>query len=136
VAFRVSERRSLETNVLFDRLKHLLENMESCSASAVCAVTDLLRQRPSHCRQTQERREIEMDLTDPDRLEVILDQIACNPVFSLREIPTEYWRVRVLARSCWTKSDRQFSGDRRQRTLDRSYCQAARLKHSDYLKAS
>jgi len=129
---------SLETNVLFDRLKHCSENMESCSASAVCAVTDCLRSKAQPLQAKHKKREeIEMDLTDPESpgSDPRSNRLASG--VSLLEIPHRY-----SARSSTGKimldetpigNFLEIEGSAR--WIDRT-AKLLGFKHSDYLKAS
>jgi adenylate cyclase, class 2 len=89
--FRIAKRRSLETNVLFDNLKHALgKSGKLIRIRRVVGHGLLTFKGPALKGKHKKREEIELDLADPDRLEVILDQIGFHPVFRYEKYRTEY----------------------------------------------
>ena len=77
--FRVVKRRSLETNVLFDSLKHSLRKHGKLLRIRRVRGHGLLTFKgPSIESKHKKREEIELDLMAPDRLEVILNQISLH----------------------------------------------------------
>jgi adenylate cyclase, class 2 len=89
--FRVVKRRALESNVLFDTIKHSLGKHGKLIRIRRVGVNGLLTYKgPSIAGKHKKREEIEMELEDPERLHVILDQIGLHPVFSYQKYRTEY----------------------------------------------
>jgi adenylate cyclase class 2 len=89
--FRVVQRRSLETNVLFDNIKYALRKHGKLIRIRRVRGHGLLTFKgPSMRSKHKKREEIEIDFPDPDHLQEILDKIGFHPVFRYEKYRTEY----------------------------------------------
>src|SRR5882762_7714567 len=89
--FRIVERRSLETNVLFDNIKHpLRKHGKRIRIRRVGRCSLLTFKGPSMRSKHKKREEIEIEFPEPDRLQEIFDKIGFHPVFRYEKYRTEY----------------------------------------------
>lgn len=136
--FRVAKRRSLETNVLFDSVKHSLRKHGKLLRIRRVRGHGLLTFKgPSMRGKHKKREEIELDLADPDRLDVILDQIGLHPVFRYEKYRTEYSirssTGKVMLDETPIGNFLEIEGSAS--WIDRT-AKLLGFKHADYLKAS
>jgi len=89
--FRIVKRRSLETNVLFDNVKHSLGKHGKLIRIRRVGGQGLLTYKGPPMRgKHKKREEIEIDLADPDQLQEIIGNIGFHPVFRYEKYRTEY----------------------------------------------
>jgi len=136
--FRVMKRRSLETNVLFDNIKHSLRKQGKLIRIRRVRGQGLLTFKgPSMRSKHKKREEIEIDFPDPDRLQEILDKIGFHPVFRYEKYRTEY-SARSAAGTIMldeTPIGNFLEIEGSPSWIDRT-AKLLGFKHSDYLKAS
>src|ERR1700687_5823143 len=88
--FRIVKRRSLETNVLFDNVKHSLGKHGKLIRIRRVGGQGLLTYKGPPMRgKHKKREEIEIDLADPDQLQEIIEKIGFHSVFRYEKYRTE-----------------------------------------------
>jgi len=136
--FRIVKRRSLETNVLFDNVKHSLrKHGKLIRIRRVGGHSLLTFKGPSMRSKHKKREEIEIDFPDADRLQEILDQIGFHPVFRYEKYRTEYAAHSATGKVMLDETPignfLEIEGSAS--WIDRT-SKLLGFKHADYLKAS
>src|SRR5260370_6259401 len=136
--FRVVKGRSLESNVLFDNIKHSLgKHGKLVRIRRVRGHGLLTFKGPSLRSKHKKREEIEIDFPDPDRLQEILDKIGFHPMFRYEKYRTEYSAPSAPGTIMLdeTPIGHFLDIEGRASWIDRT-AKLLGFKHSDYLKAS
>jgi adenylate cyclase class 2 len=136
--FRIVKRRSLETNVLFDNIKHSLgKHGKLIRIRRVGGHSILTFKGPPMRGKHKKREEIEIDFPDPDRLQEILDKIGFHPMFRYEKYRTEYSKRSTAGKIMLDETPignfLEIEGSAS--WIDRT-SKLLGFKHSDYLKAS
>jgi len=91
LAFRISRRRTLESNVLFDNAKRILRKHGKLIRIRVTGGRRVLTYKgPSQPSKYKKRPEVEIDLPADAAIEAIFTHMGYRPVFRYQKFRTEY----------------------------------------------